>query len=157
MIPVTPVFAGQWDDGCSQGTFIRSGNTGPEDGHRPATTTKGGCIHQFDRVSQYCSYDYQNPLYQHHFKVSMSGEGNCYDNAVVETFFRTIMAELTWRPPWQTRRAVELAIFAYINWFYNPCRHNSALGWKKPSRIRTESAPIAHLGRHKTVTGSRIY
>ena len=55
------------------------------------------CIHHTDRGSQYCSHDYQKILRQHGFKVSMSGKGNCYDNAAVETFFKTIKAELIWR------------------------------------------------------------
>ncbi len=56
-----------------------------------------GCIHHTDRGSQYCSHDYQKILRQNGFKVSMSGKGNCYDNAAVETFFKTIKAELIWR------------------------------------------------------------
>lgn len=91
-----------------------------------------GCIHHTDRGSQYCSHDYQKLLRQHGFQVSMSGKGNCYDNSAVETFFKTIKAELIWRRSWPTRRAVELAIFNYINGFYNPRRRHSALGWKSP-------------------------
>jgi hypothetical protein len=45
----------------------------------------------------------------------MSGKGNCYDNAAVETFFKTIKAELIWRDTWGTRRQAEMAIFKYIN------------------------------------------
>lgn len=91
-----------------------------------------GCIHHTDRGSQYCSHDYQKILRQHGFKVSMSGTGNCYDNAAVETFFKTIKAELLWQRSWQTRRDAEIAIFEYINGFYNPRRRHSALGWKSP-------------------------
>lgn len=91
-----------------------------------------GCIHHTDRGSQYCSHDYQKLLRQHGFQVSMSGKGNCYDNSAVETFFKTIKAELIWRRSWQTRRDAELAIFQYINGFYNPRRRHSALGWKSP-------------------------
>ena len=91
-----------------------------------------GCIHHTDRGSQYCSHDYQKILRQHDFKVSMSGKGNCYDNAAVETFFKTIKAELIWRDTWNTRRHAEMAIFEYINGFYNPRRRHSALGWKSP-------------------------
>lgn len=47
-----------------------------------------GCIHHMDRGSQYCSHDYQKRLRQLGFKASLSGKGNCYDNAVVETFFK---------------------------------------------------------------------
>ena len=91
-----------------------------------------GCIHHTDRGSQYCSHDYQKILRQHGFKVSMSGTGNCYDNAAVETFFKTIKAELLWQRSWRTRRDAEMAIFEYINGFYNPRRRHSALGWKIP-------------------------
>ena len=91
-----------------------------------------GCIHHSDRGSQYCSHDYQKILRQNGFKVSMSGKGNCYDNAEVETFFKTIKAELIWRQSWPTRRAAELAIFNYINGFYNARLKHSALGWKSP-------------------------
>lgn len=49
-----------------------------------------GCIHHTDRGSQYCSNDYQRRLSKHGFKVSMSGKGNCYDNSMVETFFKSI-------------------------------------------------------------------
>ena len=91
-----------------------------------------GCIHHTDRGSQYCSHDYQKLLRQYGFQVSMSGKGNCYDNSAVETFFKTIKAELIWRRSWPTRRVVELAIFEYINGFYNPRRRHSALGWKSP-------------------------
>lgn len=91
-----------------------------------------GCIHHSDRGSQYCSHEYQARLSKYGFKVSMSGKGNCYDNAAMETFFKTIKAELIWRQTWHTRRQAELAIFEYINGFYNPRRKHSALGWKSP-------------------------
>lgn len=91
-----------------------------------------GCIHHSDRGSQYCSYEYQKRLSDVGFKISMSGKGNCYDNAAMETFFKTIKAELIWRHTWQTRRQAEIAIFEYINGFYNPRRRHSALGWKSP-------------------------
>jgi len=99
-----------------------------------------GCVHHTDRGSQYCSHDYQKILRQHGFRVSMSGKGNCYDNAVVETFFKTIKAELIWRHAWPTRRAAELAIFEYINGFYNPRRKHSALGWKSPLAFERKAA-----------------
>lgn len=99
-----------------------------------------GCIHHSDRGSQYCSHDYQKLLRQHGFKVSMSGKGNCYDNAAMETFFKTIKAELIWRRSWRTRRDVEVAIFEYINGFYNPRRRHSALGWKSPLALERIAA-----------------
>lgn len=99
-----------------------------------------GCIHHTDRGSQYGSHDYQKLLRHHGFKVSMSGKGNCYDNAVVETFFKTIKAELMWQQSWETRRAAEMAIFEYINGFYNPRRRHSALGWKSPLAFEAKAA-----------------
>jgi transposase InsO family protein len=99
-----------------------------------------GCIHHSDRGSQYCSHDYQKLLREHGLKASMSGKGNCYDNAAMETFFKTIKAELIWRHAWQTRRDVEVAIFEYINGFYNPRRRHSALGWKSPLAFEKKAA-----------------
>ena len=60
----------------------------------------------------------------------MSGKGNCYDNSRVETFFKSIKAELIWRNKWDTRRQAEGAIFQYIKGFYNPCRRHSSLDGK---------------------------
>jgi putative transposase len=114
-----------------------------------------GCIHHTDRGSQYCSHDYQKILRQHGFKASMSGKGNCYDNAVVETFFKTIKAELIWRDTWNTRRHAEMAIFEYINGFYNPRRRHSALGWKSPVAFERKVAERAHgaaLKRDRSIT-----
>jgi hypothetical protein len=63
-----------------------------------------------------------------------------YDNAVVETFFKTLKAELIWRSVWQTRRQVELALFEYINAFYNPRRRHSTLGGKSPLAFESMAA-----------------
>jgi transposase InsO family protein len=56
-----------------------------------------GCIHHSDRGRPYCSNVYQKFLRQYGFKISMSAKGNCNDNAVMETFFKTINAALIWR------------------------------------------------------------
>ena len=79
-----------------------------------------GCIHYSDHGSQYYSGDYQKRLKKHGFQISMSGNGNCFDNAMVESFFKTLKAELIWRHRWSTRRQAEMALFGYINRFYNP-------------------------------------
>lgn len=92
-----------------------------------------GLLHHTDRGSQYCSHDYQKRLRQLSFKASMSGKGNCYDNAVVETFFKTLKAELIWRNKWQTREEVTDALFRYINGFYNTRRRHSKLGGIAPA------------------------
>ena len=99
-----------------------------------------GCIFHSDRGSQYCLHDDQKIQREHGFQVSMSGKGNFYDNAAVETFFRTIKAELIWRRAWETRRQAETAIFQYINGFYNPRRRHSALGRKSPRAFERKAA-----------------
>ena len=73
---------------------------------RPAA----GLIHHSDRGSQYCSIDYQAELRRHGILISMSGRGNCFDNAMVETFFKTLKSELVWRTVFQTRSQAERAI-----------------------------------------------
>ena len=83
---------------------------------RPAA----GLIHHSDRGSQYCSIDYQAELKKHGILVSMSGKGNCYDNAMVETFFKTLKSELVWRTVFYTRQDADQAIGRYIDGFYNP-------------------------------------
>ena len=91
-----------------------------------------GLIHHSDRGSQYCSIDYQGVLRKHDLLISMSGKGNCYDNAVVETFFKTIKSELIWPVAWQTRCQAENAVARYIDGFYNPIRRHSTLGYQSP-------------------------
>jgi len=113
-----------------------------------------GCIHHTDRGTQYCSNEYQRRLSKHGFKVSMSGKGNCYDNWIVETFFKSIKAELIWRNRWDTRRQAEGAIFQYINGFYNPRRRHSSLGGK-PIGIRTKGR-INEL-RDRNISATRPY
>jgi putative transposase len=98
-------------------------------------------IHHSDRGSQYCSDKYQNLLKKHGFIISMSGKGNCYDNAMVETVFRTIKSELIWRTIYKTRSQAITDIEAYIDGFYNPRRRHSALGYKSP--IAFENIPLA--------------
>lgn len=99
-----------------------------------------GCIFHSDRGSQYCSYDYQKRLQKHALTPSMSGKGNCYDNASVESFFKTIKAELIWRQSWPTRSQAEAAIFQYINGFYNPRRRHSYLGGVSPLAFERKAA-----------------
>jgi putative transposase len=74
-----------------------------------------GCIFHSDRGSQYCSHDCQRILREHRLQSSMSGRGNCYGNAVVETFFKTIMTELVCCRIWETRHQAETTILQYIN------------------------------------------
>ena len=90
-------------------------------------------IHHSDRGSQYCSDDYRRLLRDHGFVASMSGRGNCYDNAMVETVFKTIKSELIWRTAFTTRDQASTAIGQYIEGFYNPRRRHSSLGYVSPA------------------------
>jgi putative transposase len=91
-----------------------------------------GLIHHSDRGSQYCSTAYQAELKKHGIRISMSGKGNCYDNAVVETFFKSLKSELVWRTVFQTRAKAKQAIGRYIDSFYNPVRRHSTLDYVSP-------------------------
>jgi putative transposase len=91
-----------------------------------------GLIHHSDRGSQYCSIDYQARLHRHGIRISMSGKGNCYDNAMVETFFKTLKSELVWQTTFYSRADAEQAIARYIDGFYNPLRRHSALNYLSP-------------------------
>jgi putative transposase len=92
-----------------------------------------GLIHHSDRGSQYCSSDYRRIIRDHGFIASMSGRGNCYDNAMVETVFKTIKSELIWRTAFTTREQAANAIGQYIEGFYNPRRRHSSLGYISPA------------------------
>ena len=96
-------------------------------------------------LAQYCSIEYQAVLKKHGLLISMSGKGNCYDNAVVETFFKTIKSELIWPVAWQTRGQAENAVARYIDGFYNPIRRHSTLGTgaRSSSRWQTGSEQTA--------------
>lgn len=99
-----------------------------------------GLIHHCDRGSQYCSIDYQAKLRKHGILISMSRKGNCYDNAMVETFFKTLKSELVWRTVFHTRVQAENAIARYIDGFYNPVRRHSALDFLSPVQFETLAA-----------------
>jgi putative transposase len=99
-----------------------------------------GLIHHSDRGSQYCSDDYRRLVKNAGMVASMSGKGNCYDNAIVETVFKTIKSELIWRTSFQTRHQADKSIGNYIDGFYNPVRRHSALGFKSPIRFEAETA-----------------
>jgi transposase InsO family protein len=102
---------------------------GAEARHCHPQATESG-VHHSDRGSQYCSDDYQKLLTSYGFIASLSGKGNCYDNAMVETVFKT-------------RCAAEMAIGHYIEAFYNPIRRHSALGFSSPIQFEREALGLA--------------
>ena len=99
-----------------------------------------GLIHHADRGGQYCAIESQAELRRHGILVSMSGKGNCYDNAMVETFFKTLKSELVWRTVFQNRADATAAIGRYIDAFYNPVRRHSALDFKSPLQFERRVA-----------------
>ncbi len=89
---------------------------------------KHNLLHHSDRGSQYASHDYRDVLSDNGIICSMSRKGNCWDNAVVESFFATIKKDLIHRRPWPTIKAARIAIAEYIEVFYNRKRKHSTLG-----------------------------
>jgi putative transposase len=92
-----------------------------------------GLIHHSDRGSQYTGLLYQQLLKSHHFQVSMSGTGNCYDNAPAESFFGSLKMELVHHIFYETRAQARTDIFFYIEAFYNRQRRHSTLGYVSPA------------------------
>jgi transposase InsO family protein len=103
-----------------------------------------GLLHHSDRGSQYASHDYREALDKHHIVCSMSRKGDCWDNAVVESFFGTLKTELIYRRPWPTIATARAAIAEYIEVFYNRKRKHSYLGYVSPAdyekRVEREAA-----------------
>jgi putative transposase len=93
-----------------------------------------GLVHHSDRGSQYASFEYQTLLSSHHMVSSMSRRGNCWDNAVVESFFHTLKTELIYHCKYKTREEAEQSIFEYIEIFYNRKRRHSTLGYQSPEK-----------------------
>jgi len=91
-----------------------------------------GLIMHTDRGSQYGADSYRQLLTQHGIQPSMSRKGNCWDNAVAESFFHTLKTELTYTEDYDTHEAAQTAVFEYIEVFYNRQRCHSANGYLAP-------------------------
>ena len=102
-----------------------------------------GLVHHSDRGSQYCSVDYQALLRKRGILISMSGRGTCYDNSMVETFFKTIKSELVWPVAWQSRKQAENAVARYIDGFYNPVRRHSSRGFQSPIAFERKAGEVS--------------
>jgi putative transposase len=96
---------------------------------RPA----GGLMHHSDRGTQYCSVEYREILDHYGLRVSMSGKGNCYDNAPMESFWGTLKQELVYHRHYATRREAVREITGYIEIFYNRQRRQARLGYLSPA------------------------
>lgn len=91
-----------------------------------------GVIHHSDRGSQYASLAFGTTLRDSGLVASMGSRGDAYDNALAESFMSTIKTELIHTKTWKTRDQARLAVFQYIETFYNPLRRHSALGMQSP-------------------------
>ena len=92
-----------------------------------------GLMHHSDRGSQYCSYEYRHILDQLNLKASMSGKGNCFDNAAMESFWGTLKLELIHHRRYQSRQEAIRDITEYIEIFYNRQRRQARLGFLSPA------------------------
>jgi putative transposase len=101
-----------------------------------------GLLHHSDRGSQHASSDYQALLAQAQMQCSMSRKGNCWDNAVMESFFATLKAELP-VAVFPSHAAARLAIFDYIERFYNRHRRHSTLGYCSPADYEVQEVSSA--------------
>lgn len=98
-----------------------------------------GLIHHSDQGSQYASDSFRLALQKHGITPSMSRRGNCWDNAVVESFFKSLKAELCKRVRFKTREEARSMIFDYIEVFYNRKRLHSTLGYRSPVEYENSS------------------
>ncbi len=96
-------------------------------------------IHHSDRGAQYTSDDFRDVLEKHGIQCSMSGRGNCYDNAVVESFFGLLKRERVNRVRYRTRDEARADIFDYIECFYNRIRRHSYVGYLSPADYELQS------------------
>lgn len=101
---------------------------------------KPGLVHHSDRGGQYLSAAYQHLLDEHGAVCSMSRPGNCLDNAVAESFFHTLKTELIYQQYYGTREEARLAIFEYLESFYNRTRLHSTLDYRSPEEYEKSVA-----------------
>ena len=112
---------------------------------RMALTHRGarGGLHHSDRGVQYASHAYQQVLADAEFTPSMSRVGNCWDNAVVESFFATLTKELLIDGVFLTREVARREVFTFIEIWYNRQRRHSALGYLTPVEFESQLADAA--------------
>lgn len=97
-----------------------------------------GLLHHSDRGVQYACGDYQEKLAELGMICSMSGRGDCYDNAVMESFFKTLKTEWVYHQNYATRQQATGSIFQYIEVFYNRKRLHSSLGYMSPAEYEAQ-------------------
>ena len=103
-----------------------------------ARVPEGRLVVHSDRGVQYAALDFRKMLKDWSITPSMSAKGNCYDNAVSESFFATLKKELVYREHYQTRSEARASIFEYIEVFYNRTRRHSTIGYVSPARYEAD-------------------
>ena len=98
-----------------------------------------GVVHHTDRGSQYAATRYRELLAGHGLTASMSRRGNCWDNAVVESFFHTLKTEHVQHQRYRTREEARQDIFEWIEVFYNRVRRHSTLGYRSPAEFEARA------------------
>lgn len=101
-----------------------------------------GLLFHSVRGSQYCSESYQKTLKIYGITCSMSRKGNCWDNAVAESFFHTLKTELVYDEHYATREMAKQSIFYYIEAYYNRIRRHSAIGFMAPEVYENHAARL---------------
>ena len=96
-----------------------------------------------DQGSQYCSKKYQKIIKQHQLECSMSRKGDCWDNAVAESFFKTLKVELIYQTHYSTREEATQDIFEYIEVYYNGKRRHSTLDYQTPNQFELSWQNVA--------------
>ncbi len=102
-----------------------------------------GVIMHTDRGSQYCSSAYQKLMKDSQLKGSMSAKGNCYDNAVAESFFHTLKSEHVYGYYYETREEAKRSIFWYIESYYNRIRRHSGIDYMSPNDFEKKALKSA--------------
>lgn len=102
-----------------------------------------GVIHHSDRGSQYTSFAFGKRCREVGIRPSMGSAGDCYDNALAESFFATLECELLERKKFRTREEAARAVFEYLEGWYNPYRRHSSIGQVSPRRYELEYALAA--------------
>ncbi len=97
---------------------------------------KPGCVFHSDRGIQFASKEFRTKLFENRMKQSMSRKGDCWDNAVSESFFKTLKAELIRHVRYKTIQEANRSLFEYIEIFYNRKRIHSTLGFTSPIEFR---------------------
>ena len=125
----------------------RARHRGARRGHRPPSTGQD-LIHHSDHGTQYTSLAFGRRLHESGIAASMGSVGDCYDNAMAESFFATLETELIDRSDWASPAEARAAVFEYIEVFYNRIRRHSALGYLSPDQFeeRYRSAPAVAAG-----------